>query len=636
MNMNKSILLVEDNPEDVRLTQRALQKNHISNELFVLTDGVEALEYLIQASGEPGGLPAVVLLDLKLPRMDGLELLKAIRAHERLRRLPVVILTSSKEEQDILKSYDLGANSYIRKPVDFEHFTEAVRCLGLYWLLLNEPPPKDRRHAMKRPLNALIVEDSEPDARLLIRELKLVGYEVEHRRIETADALKAALADGTWEVVLCDYKLPQFSGDEALRMVKASGLDLPFIFVSGTIGEETAVQAMKAGAHDYVMKNNLARLAAAVERELGEAQMRKESRQAEAMMRISEHKYRHLFESMHDAAFLVAENTGRIMDVNRQAELLLDRTRGEIIGLNQRELYPSQTAPPFLLPPGEIIGGEAGSHEVEIVRRDGATVPTDLRLSRLRLQGHNLLLFLFRDIARRRRTENELRESREQLRALAARLQAVREQERTRVAREIHDELGQMLTAIKMDLRWIENDLEQINDPRLNPLLDKAVAATELTDALAQSVQRIAAELRPGILDRLGLVMALTHEAEHFQQRTGIRCRLKTLEDEPSLPVESVTAVFRIFQEAMTNVARHAQASEVEIELESSPEFLTLKICDNGGGIKPSDLLGGHSLGILGMQERARHMGGEVTVKPGPAGGTMVTLQIPHQQNQEK
>jgi two-component system response regulator len=144
--MNRTILLVEDNPEDVRLTKRALKRNNITNELVVLTDGVEALEYLIKAdggsAGAAGDLPAVILLDLKLPRMDGLELLKEIRAHERLKRLPVVVLTSSKEQQDILNSYDLGANSYIRKPVDFEQFMEAVRCLGLYWLLLNEPPPK--------------------------------------------------------------------------------------------------------------------------------------------------------------------------------------------------------------------------------------------------------------------------------------------------------------------------------------------------------------------------------------------------------------------------------------------------------------------------------------------------------------
>jgi two-component system, response regulator len=142
---NKPILLVEDNDDDVRLTKRALQKNNISNELVVVGDGVTALDYLrtaVAAPDAPGrGLPAVILLDLKLPRMDGLEVLRRIRADPALRRLPVVILTTSKEDQDVLRSYDLGANSYIRKPVDFEQFSTAINQLGLYWLILNEPPP---------------------------------------------------------------------------------------------------------------------------------------------------------------------------------------------------------------------------------------------------------------------------------------------------------------------------------------------------------------------------------------------------------------------------------------------------------------------------------------------------------------
>jgi len=144
--MIKTILLVEDNPDDVRLTVRALEKNNIANQLKVVHDGVEAMNFLLAEAdaGSSGTLPTVILLDLKLPRMDGLEVLKRIRADERLKRLPVVIMTSSKEDQDILRSYDLGANSYIRKPVDFEQFIEAVRGLGLYWLLLNEPPPQAR------------------------------------------------------------------------------------------------------------------------------------------------------------------------------------------------------------------------------------------------------------------------------------------------------------------------------------------------------------------------------------------------------------------------------------------------------------------------------------------------------------
>ena len=143
---DKSILLVEDNPDDEELTLRALKKNNILNEVNVVRDGAEALDYLFcqgaYAGRDASRHPAVTLLDLKLPKVEGLEVLKRLRADERTRLLPVVILTSSKEEQDLVNGYRLGANSYIRKPVDFEKFMEAVRQLGLYWLVLNEPPPK--------------------------------------------------------------------------------------------------------------------------------------------------------------------------------------------------------------------------------------------------------------------------------------------------------------------------------------------------------------------------------------------------------------------------------------------------------------------------------------------------------------
>jgi two-component system response regulator len=144
MNTAKTILLVEGNPDDVKLTLRALQNCNIANKVVVAGDGLEALNYLLGAGAHAGrdlsDRPAVVLLDLKLPKIDGLELLRRMRADHRTKLLPVVVLTSSKEEQDIVTSYDLGANSYIRKPVDFDRFVEAVRQLGLYWLLLNEPP----------------------------------------------------------------------------------------------------------------------------------------------------------------------------------------------------------------------------------------------------------------------------------------------------------------------------------------------------------------------------------------------------------------------------------------------------------------------------------------------------------------
>ncbi len=143
---NRVILLVEDNPDDIELTLLSLKQHNISNEVVVTRDGAEALDYLFTtgayANRDKSTMPAVVLLDLKLPKIDGLEVLRRLRADERTKLLPVVILTSSREEQDILNGYKLGANSYVRKPVDFNQFSEAVKQLGLYWLLLNEPPPR--------------------------------------------------------------------------------------------------------------------------------------------------------------------------------------------------------------------------------------------------------------------------------------------------------------------------------------------------------------------------------------------------------------------------------------------------------------------------------------------------------------
>jgi two-component system response regulator len=142
------VLLVEDNPDDVELTLRAFKKNNLLNDVVVANDGAEALDYLYgsgaYAERDPSVLPQLVLLDLKLPRLDGLEVLRRIRADERTKLLPVVVLTSSREEQDRAQSYSLHANSYIRKPVDFDQFMEAVRQLGLYWLVLNEPPPANK------------------------------------------------------------------------------------------------------------------------------------------------------------------------------------------------------------------------------------------------------------------------------------------------------------------------------------------------------------------------------------------------------------------------------------------------------------------------------------------------------------
>jgi PAS domain S-box-containing protein len=229
------------------------------------------------------------------------------------------------------------------------------------------------------------------------------------------------------------------------------------------------------------------------------------------------------------------------------------------------------------------------------------------------------------DVTERKRAEEKLQHSFEQLRALGARLQKVREEERTRVAREIHDQLRQALTAIKMDLAALTRELPA-DRPQPSVRIDRLL---KLVDETIQSVRRIATELRPGILDDLGLVAAVEWAAEEFQARTGTTCRVRLPESDIAMDPDRATALFRIFQETLTNVARHANATEVDVTLARSNGDLSLEVRDNGKGIADAKLIEGHSLGILGMRERALLLGGEFTISATPGTGTTVKVLIP-------
>jgi two-component system, NarL family, sensor histidine kinase UhpB len=233
------------------------------------------------------------------------------------------------------------------------------------------------------------------------------------------------------------------------------------------------------------------------------------------------------------------------------------------------------------------------------------------------------------DVTARKLAEEKLDRSRRQLRSLSARLQHLREEERTRIAREIHDELGQTLTGLKMDLRWAERRLAKDGNPALHPVVDRLLEAGELVDTTIASVQRISAELRPSLLEDLGLAAALKQEAQRFQERSNIVCAVQAGDLPFALSLARATAVFRIFQEALTNVARHSGATRVEVELGPKEGQLMLSVADNGKGIQPSDLDDPKSLGLLGMRERAEMLGGEISFQPGGAGGTLVSLRLP-------
>lgn len=231
---------------------------------------------------------------------------------------------------------------------------------------------------------------------------------------------------------------------------------------------------------------------------------------------------------------------------------------------------------------------------------------------------------LKREVADRTRSEAEFRRSTEQLRELSARLQTVREEERTQIARAIHDELGQTLTGIKMDLSWLQRHLDQPQPA----LLEKTAAMSDLVDLGVQAVRRIATELRPGILD-LSLVATIDWQLQEFQTRSGIHTELVNAPEDTTLDVDGATTVFRIFQEILTNVTRHAQATKIEVSLEEDNSLLTLRVRDNGRGITNREIDSPKSIGLLGMQERARLRAGEVYFQGAPGQGTTVTVRLP-------
>ena len=736
---------------------------------------------------------------------------------------------------------------------------------------------------MSTPLRLLLVEDSASDAELLVRELQRAGFDPQWRRVETEADYVAGL-DEPPDLILSDYSLPQFDGLRALKRLRESGRDIPFILISGALGEEAAVEAMKQGATDYLLKDRIARLGSAVERALGEKQLRDERRRVEEKLAASERHLRAIFETepecvkllvadgslleinpaglrmleadsfqqvenhcvypfvveehraafrafnervfagessvlefeitglkgsrrwlethaspLRDAAGVVTALLGITRDITerKQAEaavregearfraifeqaavgvaqvapdgrwLDVNQRLCEIVGYTREELlnatFQGITHPDDLeadlafvcrmladeittyamekryrrkdgslvwihltvslvrgplavplyfisvvqdisqrkrteaaaerrraelqiildvvpalifykdlegrfvlvnralaeavgLPPEAFIGktdADLGSPYAEARRADDRRVldsgtPVRQREERLHtVAGDRWLLTdkipyrdetggiagiigLSVDITLRKQAEAALRASREQLRNFARRLQVIREEERTGIAREIHDVLAQELTRLKLDLSWLGRRVARpVDDGVRAGLAQKVSSMIELADVTIESVQKLATDLRPVVLDSLGLGPAIEWLAEDFQRRAGIRCAARVSPELPALERAQSTALFRIVQESLTNVIRHAGANSVEVALGAHGANLRLTVRDDGRGITPKEQADPRSIGLLGMRERAALLGGETEIAPAPGGGTIVTVTAP-------
>ncbi len=264
-------------------------------------------------------------------------------------------------------------------------------------------------------------------------------------------------------------------------------------------------------------------------------------------------------------------------------------------------------------------------YEAECIRKDGTRFPVQMNFVRTIFYDGLATVGFILDITERKRAEAALAASREQLRALSQYLQAAREEERTYIAREIHDELGQSLTALKMDLAWLSRQLP----PEQSSLVEKTAGMSDMVDGTIQMVRRVASQLRPGMLDDLGLVAALEWQAGEFQSRTGIACHLDLPENVTVLNQDQATTMFRIFQETLTNISRHAQATKVRIAIKELLGHIELIVRDNGIGITQDQLNDPRSLGLTGMRERVQTFGGSLKIKSTPGKGTSVHVRMP-------
>jgi PAS domain S-box-containing protein len=462
----------------------------------------------------------------------------------------------------------------------------------------------------------MVVDDAPQNIKLMRAALAHAGYNV-LEAVDGATALALALASPP-DLILLDVRMPGMDGFEVCARLKAQEATrhIPVIFMTASNDEEEETRCFKVGAADFITKPVM--LPTALARVQAHLKLHNRQRRLEGM-------FQDVVELAPDA-FILSDAQGVIQRINAHAEQLFGYPREELVGTPLARLLPLHQSA------SATTGANAETRPLDDdasavgVRKNGDRFPAEVNQSPIQTPTGLLSMAVVRDVTERRQAQRALSASRQQLRALAAQNEAARETERKHVAREVHDELGQLLTGMRMELSLLEMRFGPVD-----PLIGAKVKDMKLlVDQAIQGVRNVAISLRPAALD-MGLVPAIEWLCADITRRTGMVCQLRLGAGAIALSDERAVVVFRIVQESLTNASRYAGGKRVEIDLSCDDDLMRLEIRDDGRGFDLATQAKRHSFGLLGMHERALALGGQLNIASAPGAGTAISVRIPLQ-----
>ena len=462
----------------------------------------------------------------------------------------------------------------------------------------------------------LIFEDQFIIALDLKNTLENLGYTVTGIAGSGEECLEL-ISGSKPDLVLMDIMLSGEIDGITAATILHEAYDIPVIYLTAHSDENSLKKANLTGPYGYIVKpieekDLYTSIEIALHRSLLDRELKK-----------SEIKYRTLFEQSLDPIF-IADETGDIVNVNQAMIDLFGYSFDEFNGLKLGTLFNNSDMYRDFVEEAASKGA-VSNFEAKMKCKDGREIDVLITLKKFEYEKNSNDGYqgIIRDVTEYKMYFEEILRSRQEMRNLSAHIESMREKERTDIAREIHDVLGQSLTALRIDLSWLKKRIP----PQHDDLIEKTAVMDDLINDVIFTVRRLSSMLRPGILDDLGLSAAIEWQASEFMKRTGIRCIVDANEIS-ALAEDKAVALFRIFQESLTNIIKHAEADEVKISLEPKDKYLQLKISDNGKGIDAESMKTKGSYGIIGMRERVKALNGEIDIS-GSSSGTTILVAIP-------